>query len=373
MTGKLGAETDCLLAVRFGKGEAKHVLVSTTADNRVALPDSFWEDGEEEKAWGSNLETILICVALHGNEDCGVVAINDMLEAGYFSGPLREEGCLPEHTLVTVILGNVEAFLQDVRSVPGGMNMNRCFKAVLMADPTNYEAQRCKLITHELRRHDIIFDVHSTSGACPSFAIPAGDAYSERLAHHLPLDVVVPELAHRLVERGATLDLALDLGKPGIAVECGRTHDPACNPVAREIIETFLHLHTHHYFHDEKTEFKKELYIQERGYGPDRTPEKFPDRCKLVRAAEAVEVKEEFAFMRTFKCFGDVLPGEEVYRDVAGVHSCPYPTACVIMPTAAPVLGEEAFFWGVLEDSVKNKAYYQQLKEMFLTEEQYPL
>ena len=126
--------------------------------------------------------------------------------------------------------------------------MNRCFFPEFMNDPDCYEGQRCKLIADLLKDRTLLLDLHATSAPTPSFCIPAHDPVSESFATKLPIKAVVTGLAHLLVAGGATMDIALEYGKVGVAVECGQQGNHAATATAKAVIRAVVDIeHRRHH------------------------------------------------------------------------------------------------------------------------------
>lgn len=70
----------------------------------------------------SNPKTrFLITTAVHGNEICGPIAINQLIDENFFDVLLEHR----KDIMITIILGNPKAFEQNKRFVD--VNLNRLF------------------------------------------------------------------------------------------------------------------------------------------------------------------------------------------------------------------------------------------------------
>jgi len=274
-------------------------------------------------------------VSIHGNEPCGVDAVNELIEEGWFNA------LPPSCVTLEILLGNPLAYSKGKRFM--AKNLNRiinpaCWESLDsdrkegIGRELHYEFERAKVVSQSIELADEVLDIHSCSAPSPSFALPAENSKSQGLAESLPVDVVVNKLAHITIERGTTMDYVLKLNKIGVCVECGQHLDPVVKSRAKSIIQAFV-LHG--------------IPIPPKSIG-------FPSRCqKLVMdSTHSVAVGNNFRFNRSFKQFSFVKYGEIICQDDNGIVTCPYlEGAYIVMPTQLPFVGEEAFYWGRDADS----------------------
>lgn len=251
--------------------------------------------------------SFLITVGIHGNETGGIHAVNSLIADGFFQD-------LPIGN-VSVLLANPTAFEQGKRFIE--QNMNRCVCPEQYNRNDIHECDRASLIADMITKSDVYLDLHSTSARTPSFALPADNRKSEKLAGKLPVDYVVKKLIHTTASRCTTIDWALKHGKTAIAVECGQHNDNSTKKIAMDVIRSVI------------------------------LDSKAIQKPVTLESTKNVIVGKEFRFARKFKAFSYVLHDDLVAFDDSGEIRCPYPEgAYIIMPTAMPVEGEEAWFWG---------------------------
>uniref|UniRef100_A0A6S8FQB2 Succinylglutamate desuccinylase/Aspartoacylase catalytic domain-containing protein n=1 Tax=Aplanochytrium stocchinoi TaxID=215587 RepID=A0A6S8FQB2_9STRA len=292
--------------------------------------------GDDAKPQGRR---ILITVAIHGNEQCGLVAVNQLLSSGELS---VSTACRGEVSEVVFVLGNPRAVEADVRFC--NENLNRIFMEgadVVEVDSKIYERTLTPGIADEIDKASWYMDIHSTSASSPSFCIPASSGTSSKVAECLPVEFVLEELINSL--QGTTLHWAMrDKTKVAMVVECGQHKDPASVTTAKRVILQFLSLAS-----------KKKV-------GDPTSQEKSNKRILVCR--ERQELRSGFHFIncgKTPHAFQRVGYKELIAKDDFGDIICHYPEgAYLIMPTAHYVIGEEAWFWGVeAEDADENKSY----------------
>lgn len=290
----------------------------------------------------------LITVGIHGNEISGVNAVQELFNEGYFPPletcsdsppnshpiscpnsplPSYSESSLPLFPVpsdvnITVILGNPKAYEEGKRFID--LNLNRLFTDHFMEKDSsdifyqqNYEMSRLRDIAKEIEECDEYLDIHSTSAPTPPFAIPADNKNSRHFAaKYLPVDFVIEELA--TVLKGTTVGWAGKFNKTGVCVECGSHKERKSVEGAKLAIKQFIS-------------------------GIAYVPAK-----KILSCREYQTLHKGFKYHGTPpSAFEEVEYGHIIADDDLGQISCPYPDgAFIIMPTANPILGEEAWFWG---------------------------
>ena len=171
--------------------------------------------------------TSIILVGIHGNEKCGVYAMEKLL-------PSLEI----ERGRVFIGYGNPRAIEQDVRFTE--TNINRMFKSdelISEGDRNSYEYSRAQFLKKYLDQADALLDVHSsfTPGARP-FIICEPNA--KGIVEYLPMDLVVSGFDKW--QPGGTDYYMNANGKIGICVECGYLGDSAATQMAEQSIIAFL-------------------------------------------------------------------------------------------------------------------------------------
>jgi succinylglutamate desuccinylase len=275
----------------------------------------------------------LITVCMHGDEFCGMVAVNELIKEGLFNVTHSEAYAT---TRLTVILGNPKAVLANKRFID--VNLNRIFheqrirreSAKVPETPierdslfkTHYEVSRVQAIADEISDCDEYIDIHSTSARSSPFALPALDRESEEFAREFSVDFVIEKLVRSVV--GTSIGWAHALHKKAVCFECGQHDDRSTVETAKRIIARFV-------------------------------ANLISGTAKAVLTCPANEhVRKGFRYAKTRppNSFEKVNYRELLaYDEEVGEIRCNNPQgAYIIMPTASPILGEEAWFWGELTE-----------------------
>ncbi len=172
-------------------------------------------------------KTSVILAGIHGNEPCGIVAFESILD-----------GLNIENGTVIFQIGNPKAVEKNVRFVD--MNLNRAFKNIdelTENELKTYEYGVSVELKSLLDKSDALLDIHSSRNIdSKQFVItePKNNFISEQL----PFDLVVSGFDE--FEPGGT-DSYMNLNnKIGICVECGQHDDPTAVDKAIESISSFL-------------------------------------------------------------------------------------------------------------------------------------
>jgi succinylglutamate desuccinylase len=261
---------------------------------------------------------LLITVCIHGNEVCGLEAVNELLQEGFF-----KHGYDKHNVRVTILLGNPRAVMENKRFID--VNLNRMFipqyyeqGAPHVDDP--YERSRLEEIIFEMHKCDAYLDIHSTSAPTIPFAIVPPGEKSEAMAKKFPVKFIL----HNVIKviSGTSVDYVKDLNKPAVCVECGQHRSEETTRVAKETIRAFV-----------------------TGNPADHFPK------KVLYVDRSVILKEGFQFKKQCEAFDYVNRNELVASDNGGEIRCPYKQgAYLIMPVGNPTLGEEAWLWGHAHD-----------------------
>ena len=168
--------------------------------------------------------TVTIMGGIHGNEFCGVEAIQSLVaDLKIKRGKLN------------LIIANPLAIEKDVRAV--NVNMNRIFlDNVSPQILETYEYQRSLEIRKYLDESDILFDIHASIENSIPFIITEKNALD--YIQNLNFDFILTGID--AFHPGSTDGYMYNKGKVGICVECGYMRDKNSIKVAIQAIWDFL-------------------------------------------------------------------------------------------------------------------------------------
>jgi len=230
-----------------------------------------------------------------------------------------------EDTRVVIMVGNPRALEERKRFID--VNLNRIFTETFVSEGpkdhffhSNYEFSLVHSICQEIADCDEYLDMHSTSSKSVPFAIPADNEESRKLAESFGAGFVIEDLIKSV--KGTTIDFAQKLGKISCCVECGQHEERSTIEFAKDTIISFIR------------------------------DDKAPKARNILCCHCSQTLEEGFKFVKKVTAFEKVNYGELVAVDQFKEIRCPYKNgAFIIMPTSKPVIGEEAWFWGL---EVKN-------------------
>ena len=182
---------------------------------------------------------VVILGGIHGNEPCGVEAMDKILADA-------ELGRLPllEGTLLA-IHGNPEASRVGVRSTLGGADLNRlfdfAFESELPRHRYSYEHHRALALRPVLEDADAALDIHSATAPTAPFAISPDRGASLALGARLGLGfLTVGWEGPGLLGEKVALSVLTRRARPAVAVECGSHDDVDAVDVAYRTMLRFL-------------------------------------------------------------------------------------------------------------------------------------
>jgi len=280
----------------------------------------------EEKATIRKL--ILVCI--HGNEQCGMKAFNQLFDEGWIStiNPILKQ----KNLRIRVILGNPRGVIENKRFID--LNLNRIFRSPFLNEKSSdmfikrpYELSRMEYICKAIRWCDYLLDLHSTSADTPPFALFSDNILSERYATTFPVEYVIKDLSKCVL--GTTLGFAKLLSKIGISVECGQHENPDSVEIALQIIKKYV------------TDIGEPSH-------------------NVLSCGKCQLVNKGFHYMKKIEAFQRVQYNEVLANDDNGAITCPFPQgAIIIMPTEYPIIGEEAWFWGEYTKSIDKAVQHE--------------
>jgi predicted deacylase len=167
---------------------------------------------------GEGVPEVAIVAAVHGDEPCGVHAVETLLD----DPPSVERP-------VKVIIANERALDRDVRYIDA--DLNRVFPGDFTAEA--HEQRLAAALLDELRGCRTLA-LHATQSTAKPFAIvPETGPLAETICPQLSVEAVV--------EAGACGDTALGAHVAAIEVECGRQHTAQAGETAERLVSEFLH------------------------------------------------------------------------------------------------------------------------------------
>lgn len=176
--------------------------------------------------------TSVVLVGVHGDETCGVEALENIL-------PTLEI----ERGTVLFGYGNPRAIVAKKRFME--VNLNRMFKndrLLSKNEKDSYEYNRAQFLKKYLNTADALLDIHASSiPHSKTFVIC--EANAGEIVKYFPIDLVVSGFDK--VEPGGTDYYMNSIGKVGICLECGYLKDPQSVKVAEENIFAFLKARGH--------------------------------------------------------------------------------------------------------------------------------
>ncbi len=170
--------------------------------------------------------TVVILGGVHGNETCGVEALNVLQNITIARGTL------------ILIYGNPQAIEQNVRYVEQNLNRMFCNDERLTSElKVSYEYKRSREILPYLHAADYSLDLHASfTPDSEPFIICESNALA--LVQYLPQDRVCYGFTR--LEPGGTDGFMNELGKVGICIECGYLADPKSTRSAILSAQLFL-------------------------------------------------------------------------------------------------------------------------------------
>ena len=171
--------------------------------------------------------TSMILVGVHGNERCGIEAIQKLLPTLQIDKGILHIG-----------YGNPKAIEQGVRFTE--VNLNRMFKdeaTIPIEQKNSYEYGRAQYLKGYMDQAGALLDIHASSNQQSQvFAICESSA--DEIVKYLPVPLIVS--GFDAVQPGGTDSYMNMIGKVGICVECGYLADPSAVIVAEDSILNFL-------------------------------------------------------------------------------------------------------------------------------------
>jgi predicted deacylase len=294
--------------------------------------------------------SLLVLASQHGDEPCGVLAVNRLLQdpSWPFVSEKEDGGCAFDR--VSFALGNPRAFRSDSRQIEE--NLNRCFAlesdlAAIARDRSSYERQRAGELATLLAGADAVLDLHSASAPSPPFAMfPPASPASASLARAL---FGVPYALRDFTGRGL-----------GLAIEWAAKHGSKRGKGGESAAAVTLEAGQHASAASVEASVSAILAaLRWRGVGEgekEENPAEKRCRPRFVTVRRGEVVRKGFCWETEDgmppEAFARFALGELVASDdVRGELRCEVDGgARIVLPAAKPVEGEDAFLWGEEEE-----------------------
>ncbi len=176
--------------------------------------------------------TSIVLVGVHGDEKCGVDALEKIL-------PNLEIEC------GTVLFGYGNPRAIEVNKRYTEANLNRMFnrdEQLTEKEKESYEYQRARFLKTYLDKTEALLDIHASS-IPNSRAFAICEANTKEIVKFFPIDLLVSGFDK--VEPCGTDYYMNSIGKIGICLECGYMKDPQSTKIAEESIFAFLKARGH--------------------------------------------------------------------------------------------------------------------------------
>ena len=178
---------------------------------------------------GTQPQPLFVSVLLHGNEDVGLVAIQEVLKK-------FGEDSLPRS--LSFFIGNVEAAAKGLRRLDHQPDYNRVWPQTGHHDESAEHRMMCDVYNEMAKRKPIAsIDLHNNTGLNPHYACV--NRLDNRFFHLATLfgRTVVYFIRPHGVQSISFAEIC-----PSITVECGRAGDKLGYNHAQELIEALLHI-----------------------------------------------------------------------------------------------------------------------------------
>jgi predicted deacylase len=300
----------------------------------LAAPDiSGWREGNlgVDYAWrlesGQPGPNVLITAAVHGNELCGVIALD----------LLRREQIRPARGALTLAVCNWQAYQRFDHANPTvsrfvDEDFNRVWAPdVLDGSRDSIEIKRARELRFLVDQADLLLDIHSMQRRSPPLLLCGPLAKGRHLALELgyPATIVADE-GHKAGKRMRDYG---GFGEPSSAknallVECGQHWERASADVARETMLRFLAV----------------AGVLEESVRARHIPQPPREQARVVEVTEAVTISSaNFAFTRDYTGMEVIArAGTEIARDGERSVVTPYDNCVLIMPTRRLQPGQTA-------------------------------
>lgn len=259
---------------------------------------------------------VMVNALIHGNEVCGVIALEHLFQAGV----------RPKRGRLTLGFSNVAAYQAFDPDEPMASrfldeDMNRVWDVeTLEGDRTTYEVGRAREMRPLIDTVDLLFDVHSMQHKAAPVIVAGPLDKSVAMSRQLGTpDIIVADKGHaaglRLRDYGGFGDASS--AKTAVLIECGQHWEADAAPVAIDSVYRWLLLHG---------------MIDAELAEPNLRP--LPDRQRVVQVLDAVTVETEgFEFAQPFTGLETLAKGELIGTEGDKEIRAPHDGCVLIMPS----------------------------------------
>ena len=294
----------------------------------LQAPDlSRWRAGHAGIDWLHAVDSgvpgpnVMVQALTHGNEICGAIALDWLLDQ------IAQGGWRPLCGSLVLAFGNIEAYARfDPRNpYPSRLvdeDYNRVWDdAQLFGTRDSVELRRARVLRPFVDAADLLLDIHSMSDPCRPLMVcgqtDKNAAYARALGQ--PADLLI-DTGHpaglRMVERGGFGDPASP--RKALLIECGQHWERAAADVAIDTLVRFLGL----------TGLAAAAWVQRHARVT------LPAQQQLVRVTEAVVARSSgFHFLVPTVGLGVVAEaGTPIAQDGDHIWHAPYDDTVLVMP-----------------------------------------
>lgn len=300
----------------------------------VEFPDlGRWADGGAGIPYVHTFESgkpgphVVVQALTHGNEVCGAIALDWMLDMGF----------RPARGTLSLVFANVDAYERFDRVDPFGSrcvdeDFNRLWTVDVLEGPrASVDLARARALRPLYDRAECLLDLHSMTESCPPLALAGRQHKGVVLAQALgyPQYIVVDggHAAGKRLRDYAFFDVPGD-PRNSLLVECGQHWESAAADVAKQVTLRFLR----HFGMVDSDFLEANLSLAP-------TPAQ-----KVIEVTDVVTIgSDDFAFAFPVDALG-VVPdaGTLLARDGGTEVRTPYAGCVLVMPTRRPKKGETA-------------------------------
>ena len=259
---------------------------------------------------------VLINALVHGNEVCGVIALEHLFNTGV----------RPKAGKLTLGFSNVAAYQAFDRDDPMASrfldeDMNRVWDVeTLDGDRQSSEVERAREMRPLIDTVDLLFDVHSMQHKTAPVIVSGPLDKSVEMSRRLGTpEIIVADTGHaagrRLRDYGGFGDPAS--GKTAVLIECGQHWEAAAGPVAIDSVYRWLLIHD---------------MIDADVAAPNLLP--LPEVQRVVKVEAPVTVEtDRFEFAQPFTGLETLAKGELIGTDGEKEVRAPHDGCVLIMPS----------------------------------------